>query len=90
MSESRIKAAVDRGVREALASPEFAESVDQYTQATTPMPEAPQAPAKPLHEMSPEEWDAHRRTYWEAAMPTRSRTLTISDLIGRRYDGDEA
>jgi hypothetical protein len=94
MSEARIKDAVTKAVREALASPEFAESVDQYTQAAPPAsapgPAVPQVPDKPLHEMTPEQWDAHRRAYWQAAMPDRTRILTLGDLMGRPAGGDEA
>lgn len=87
VSEARIKAAVDRAVRDALAQPEFAESLDQLGPAAAPVPPVP---GKPLHEMTAEEWDAHRRMYWQAAMPDHPRTLTIGDLMDVPAGGDEA
>ncbi|MEY2243189.1 hypothetical protein AB8A21_09635 [Streptomyces sp. BF23-18] len=89
VSEARIQRAVDKAVREALAGPEFAESLSHLTQASEPAAPVPSVPDKPLHEMTSEEWDAHRRGYWEAAMPTHSRPMTIGDLAAGRYHGDE-
>ncbi|WP_089105483.1 hypothetical protein [Streptomyces hyaluromycini] len=90
LSEARIKAAVDKAVRETLAAPGFAESLGQLAQAAVPAQAAPQVPEKPLHEMTAEEWDAHRQAYWADRLPNHSRPMTISDLVGGRYEGDEA
>jgi hypothetical protein len=89
LSEARIKTAVDKAVREALAQPEFAETVDQLTQAAAPVQTVPQAPEKPLYEMTEEEWHAHRLSYWAGRLPDHSRPMTIGDLVAGRYDGDE-
>ncbi|MET7781505.1 hypothetical protein ABZU94_07235 [Streptomyces mirabilis] len=98
VSEARIKAAVDTAVQEELRRvlPQVAPLITEVApQQRSPIaeeaspPGVPPVPDKPLHEMTAEEWDAHRRSFWQAAMPSRARTLTISDLTGR-YAEDEA
>jgi hypothetical protein len=89
-SESRIKAAVDEAVREALARPEFAESLGQLASSAASAAPVPPVPEKPLHEMTAEEWDAHRQSYWAGRLPNHSRPMTIGDLIAGRYGEDEA
>ncbi|NUR02554.1 MAG: hypothetical protein HOY79_40280 [Streptomyces sp.] len=45
--------------------------------------------AKPLHEMTSEEWRAHARGVWEAAgMPQARRPMTINEWIAGRYEDD--
>lgn len=92
MQESRIKAAVDKAVREALARPEFGQAVDRLTEAVEAVPAAapPAVPGKPLHEMTLEEWRVQGRTYWEGREAVPYRPLTIGELTAGRYDGDEA
>ncbi|MEU5633527.1 hypothetical protein ACH47C_26905 [Streptomyces rishiriensis] len=88
--ETQLRARIDKAIREVLARPEFAESVADLTSAAAPAPVPLPVPDKPLHEMTAEEWDARRRTFWQAAMPDHTRALTISDLLGRPSGGDEA
>lgn len=88
MSESRIKAAVDKAVSEALAKPKFAESVDQLAQAAAPVSVAAQAPEKLLHEMAAEEWEAQRLAYWGGKLTPLRRPMTLGELTRGRYDGE--
>ncbi|MFK0154623.1 hypothetical protein ACIQVK_21430 [Streptomyces sp. NPDC090493] len=91
LSEARIKAAVDKAVREALASPEVAETISDRFAASAEVYNDPHlAPAKPLHTMTNEEWHEHGKTYWESHQPAPYRPLTIGELTAGRYDGDEA
>ncbi|MDU8998205.1 hypothetical protein [Streptomyces mirabilis] len=96
LKEARLKAAVDKAVREALARPAVAEAVGRLAEAEGAAPAAPTAPAapavpeKPLHEMTPEEWSAHRQAYWVDRLPNQSRPMTIGELIAGQYGDGEA
>lgn len=88
--ETLLRSRIEKVVRETLARPEFAESLDELTQAAAPSTTAPSAPDKPLHEMTAEEWRAHTQGSWEARMPKLRRPQTIGELIADGYGGDEA
>jgi len=44
--------------------------------------------AKPLHEMTAEEWRAHTRGLWESRLPQARRPMTIKEWIAGRYEDD--
>lgn len=44
--------------------------------------------AKPLHEMTAEEWRAHTRGLWESHLPQARRPMTIKEWIAGRYEDD--
>lgn len=94
LSEARIKAAVDKAVQETLARPEFAEAVGRLTEtedaasAAPAVSAAPALPEKPLHEMTPEEWGAHREAYWVDRLPKLRRPMTIGELTAGQYDSE--
>lgn len=88
LSEARIRGAVDRAVREVLRAPEFGETVTQLTGGTLSS-DAPEPPAKPLHEMDPEEWRAHAARFGPQAFARQPRRpMSIGELVAGRYEGD--
>ncbi|WP_406458208.1 hypothetical protein OH768_28290 [Streptomyces sp. NBC_01622] len=44
--------------------------------------------AKPLYEMTPEEWRAHNRGLWEARLPRVRRPMTIQEWISGQYENE--
>ncbi|MFE4824062.1 hypothetical protein ACFRFU_48530 [Streptomyces sp. NPDC056704] len=80
-----------------MRRPEFTEAVGRLVETTDAAPSAPAVPAapavpeKPLYEMTPEEWGAHRQAYWGDRLPKQlPPTMTIGDLVAGQYGGDEA
>lgn len=88
--EAQLRAVVDKAVCEALARPEFGQAVDRLTESVQPEAAPPEAPERPLHEMTLEEWRAHSRSYWDGRQAAPYRPMTIGELMAGRYDGDEA
>lgn len=88
LSEARLKVAVDKAVREALARPEFAEAVDGLTGTAVTPPTAPVPPDRPLHELTAEEWRTHAQETWAQRLPQIRRPMTVSELIADRYEDD--
>ncbi|MET9083742.1 hypothetical protein ABZX77_17915 [Streptomyces sp. NPDC004237] len=89
--EAYLRGVVDRAVKEQvariLADPSAVAEVLRGGGEITES--APQAPGKPLHEMTAEEWREHTRETWVSRLPYARRPMTISDWVGR-HDGDEA
>lgn len=91
--ETRLRAAVDKAVAEALKG--LPQMLTELSETAPDAPPLPVVPAKPLHDMTPEEFGTVADQVWSqqgAAMHSpawqQRRPMTISELIARGYEDD--